>query len=65
MERKNSTRYRTGKEAGPRTDGRLKAEEGLEKIDNKPRASRDVPVGERWTFSDHRTMAEVMRDELG
>jgi hypothetical protein len=25
--------------------------------------ARDVPVGERWTFSDHRTMAEVIADE--
>lgn len=26
-------------------------------------AARDVPVGERWTFPNHRTMAEVMADE--
>jgi hypothetical protein len=26
-------------------------------------AARDVPVGERWTFPDHPTMAEVIADE--
>jgi hypothetical protein len=28
-----------------------------------PVAARDVPVGTCWAFRDHRTMAEVMRDE--
>lgn len=27
------------------------------------RASREVPVGQSWAFTEHRTMAEVMRDE--
>jgi hypothetical protein len=26
-------------------------------------AARDVPSGERWTFADHRTMAEIIADE--
>ena len=26
-------------------------------------AARDVPPGERWTFADHRTMAEIIADE--
>jgi len=26
-------------------------------------AARDVPPGERWTFADHRTMAEIIGDE--
>jgi len=25
--------------------------------------ARDVPAGERWTFADHRTMAEIIADE--
>ncbi|HEX3861278.1 MAG TPA: hypothetical protein VHY35_06250 [Stellaceae bacterium] len=28
-----------------------------------PRASRDVPVGERWYFYEHRNMEEVIRIE--
>lgn len=26
-----------------------------------PRASRDVPVGQRWAFLDHRTLADADR----
>ena len=26
-------------------------------------AARDLPAGERWTFADHRTMAEIIADE--
>ena len=29
------------------------------------RAARDVAPGECWTFTDHRTMAEVMAAEAG
>jgi hypothetical protein len=29
----------------------------------KLRAARDVPVGESWVFTNHRTMAEVIADE--
>jgi hypothetical protein len=30
-----------------------------------PRAARDVAPGERWTFPDHRSMAEVIAAEGG
>ena len=29
----------------------------------KATAARDVPLGQSWAFSDHRTMAEVIADE--
>ncbi len=30
----------------------------------RPRAARDVPPGQSWAFTNHRTMAEVSRQEL-
>ena len=33
------------------------------KENEKPRAARDVPVGESWVFRDHRSMAEVLAEE--
>jgi hypothetical protein len=29
-----------------------------------PMAARDVPAGERWAFTDHRTMAEIIAEGL-
>ncbi len=29
-----------------------------------PRAARDVPQGECWAFTDHRTMAEIVAEGL-
>jgi hypothetical protein len=64
MERKNSGRYQA-KERVSKTDRHVKAREELVNMTQKAQAARDVPIGGRWTFPDHRTMAEVMRDELG
>lgn len=31
---------------------------------SRPCAARDVPPGESWAFREHRTMAQVIADEL-
>jgi hypothetical protein len=64
MERKNSGRYQE-KERVSKTDRHVNARRQLVNMIQKAQAARDVPFGERWAFPDHRTMAEVMRDELG
>lgn len=30
---------------------------------DRPQAARDVPPGQSWAFTDHRTLAEVYADE--
>jgi hypothetical protein len=38
-------------------------EPGTQDGPEAPRAARDVASGERWAFTDHRTMADVIAAE--
>ncbi len=55
-----SNLVRTGADEGPERRAPLP----YPQLDQgKPRAARDVPVGESWVFRDHRSLAEIIAME--
>ena len=55
------TSTRSGSRTEPReTTARYS---GVQRSRKRATAARDVPPGQRWAFTGHRTMAEVIADE--